>query len=66
MAPDSAAIQPRERHDYAKVMSDVVKPGGRILLDVVHMEKPSQRSGPPYRCQTPRIITLVTNQLNSN
>jgi hypothetical protein len=44
-----AAIQPQERQDYAKVMSEVVKPGGRILLDVLHMDKSSQRPGPPYR-----------------
>jgi hypothetical protein len=42
------AIDPKDREQYGKLMSQLVTPGGRILLQVFEYDQ-SIRPGPPYR-----------------
>lgn len=45
---ERAAIDPKDRVQYGKLLSDVVKPGGKILLQVFEYDQ-SIRPGPPHR-----------------
>lgn len=53
------AVTPQDRQAYCKVLSELVKPGGRILLvSVEHDAFPDGRLGPPFQVKEYEIRQL--------
>lgn len=56
------AIQPALREHYAKILTELIVPGGRVLLVVVeHDPFPDGRLGPPFEVTEQDVMRLYSN-----